>query len=218
MSFLSVAAPHTAEKVIEKSRFLTYAAHTAGEEEARAFLERVRAEHPLATHVCHAYVADRLGNLMRFSDDGEPQGTAGMPILGVLRARKLFECTVAVVRYFGGIKLGAGGLTRAYAGCAAECLDGTELALWDECVQLALTVGYSEVGALSRWLDGRCAILARDFAEQACFSVAVRAGECDAFCAELADFLNGRVKICEQKREFSPFPLDKADGQIQNTK
>ena len=98
MSFLSVAAPHTAEKVIEKSRFLTYAAHTAGEEEARAFLERVRAEHPLATHVCHAYVADRLGNLMRFSDDGEPQGTAGMPILGVLRARKLFECAVAVVR------------------------------------------------------------------------------------------------------------------------
>ena len=136
-------------KVIEKSRFLTYAAHTAGEEEARAFLSAVRAQHPLATHVCHAFVADRVGNLMRFSDDGEPQGTAGMPILGVLRARRLFECAVAVVRYFGGIKLGAGGLTRAYSSCAAECLDGAELALWDECTELRVTADYSEVNALT---------------------------------------------------------------------
>ena len=184
MSFLSVAAPHTAEKIIERSRFLTYAAHTAGEEEARAFLTRVRSEHPLATHVCYAFVADRPGNLMRFSDDGEPQGTAGMPILGVLRARKLFECAVAVVRYFGGVKLGAGGLTRAYSGCA-------------------------EVGALTRFLEGRCELLSRDFAEKARFRVAVPAQAGEEFCAGLADHLNGRAEICEEKRYFAPFPLDK---------
>ena len=122
MSYKSVAAPCEREKVIEKSRFLTYAAHTAGEEEARAFLASVRAQHPLATHVCYAFIADRLGNLQRFSDDGEPQGTAGMPILNVIKAQELYETTVAVVRYFGGIKLGAGGLTRAYSSCAAEAL------------------------------------------------------------------------------------------------
>lgn len=209
MSFLSVAAPHTAEKIIEKSRFLTYAAHTAGEEEARAFLTRVRSEHPLATHVCYAFVADRPGNLMRFSDDGEPQGTAGMPILGVLRARKLFECAVAVVRYFGGVKLGAGGLTRAYSGCTAECLDGAKLALWDECVQLCVGVEYAEVGALTRFLEGRCELLSRDFAEKARFRVAVPTQAGEEFCAGLADHLNGRAEICEEKRYFAPFPLDK---------
>ena len=205
MSFVSVAAPHMAEKVIEKSRFLTYAAHTAGEEEARAFLAKVRAEHPLATHVCHAYVADR----MRFSDDGEPQGTAGMPILGVLRARGLFETAVAVVRYFGGIKLGAGGLTRAYSGCAAECLEGAPLALWDMCAELCITVNYAEVGALTRFLEGRCEVLSREFAEKACFVVAVRQEESAAFSSALADDLNGRAQIEEKRQYFAPFPLDK---------
>ncbi len=207
MSFLSVAAPHSAEKIIEKSRFLTYTAHTAGAEEARAFLSSVRAQHPLATHVCHAFVADRVGNLMRFSDDGEPQGTAGMPILGVLRARRLFECSVAVVRYFGGIKLGAGGLTRAYSSCAAECLDGAELALWDECAELRVTADYSEVNALLRFLEGRCTVLSREFAQKACFVVAVRAQESAAFCTALADHLCGRAEIRETGKYFAPFPL-----------
>ena len=212
MSFLSVAAPHTAEKIIERSRFITFCAHTAGEEEARAFLAQVRAQHPLATHVCHAYVADRLGSLMRFSDDGEPQGTAGMPILGVLRARKLFESAVAVVRYFGGIKLGAGGLTRAYSSCAAECLDGAPLELWDECVPLTLTAEYAEVNALTRFLEGRCKVSGREFSERARFSVDVRAEVCEAFCAQLGDALCGRVIISRGERYFAPFPLDKRDS------
>lgn len=209
MSYLSVAAPHRAEKVIEKSRFLTYAAHTEGEVSARAFLQEVRAEHPLATHVCYAFVADRLGNLMRFSDDGEPQGTAGMPILGVLRARKLYECAVAVVRYFGGVKLGAGGLTRAYSSCAAECLDGARLALWDVCIEYCVRADYPEINALTRFFEGRCEILSSEFAEKASFVVAVREGSGAQFCAALTDQLRGKAEICEQRRYFAPFPLDK---------
>lgn len=209
MSYLSVAAPHTAEKVIEKSRFLTYAAHTEEEASARAFLQEVRAEHPLATHVCYAFVADRLGNLMRFSDDGEPQGTAGMPILGVLRARKLYECAVAVVRYFGGVKLGAGGLTRAYSSCAAECLDGARLALWDVCIEYCVRADYPEINALTRFFEGRCEILSREFAEKASFVVAVRESSGAQFCAALTDQLRGKAEICEQRRYFAPFPLDK---------
>lgn len=96
---------------------------------------------------------------MRFSDDGEPQGTAGMPILGVLRARKLYECAVAVVRYFGGVKLGAGGLTRAYSSCTAECLDGARLALWDVCIEYCVRADYPEINALTRFFEGRCEIL-----------------------------------------------------------
>ena len=122
MDYRSVAGEYTAERVIEKSRFISYVAHAAGEEEARAFLDRVRKEHPLATHVCWAYISDRIGNLQRFSDDGEPQGTAGMPILGVLKAQELRETAVAVVRYFGGIKLGTSGLIVAYRTAASEAL------------------------------------------------------------------------------------------------
>ena len=108
-----VYAPHESEKVIEKSRFLTYSEHVQSEDEAKAFIARIRKMHSLATHVCYAFIADKAGNLQRFSDDGEPQGTAGIPILEVLKAIKLYETAVAVVRYFGGIKLGAGGLVRA---------------------------------------------------------------------------------------------------------
>ena len=209
MSFLILAAPVLREKVIERSRFLTYAAHAEGDEGARAFLAAVRAEHPLATHVCYAFVADRLGNLQRFSDDGEPQGTAGMPILNVIRARGLFETAVAVVRYFGGVKLGAGGLTRAYASSAAEALAEAEICLYDLCEELCVRAGYPDVAALTRFLEGRCAVLERTFAEDAAFTVRVREKDAAGFLAALRDRLNGRVQIFAQGKYFSPFPLEK---------
>ena len=84
-AILTVHGRTETEKIIEKSRFLTYSTHVESEEEARAFIAEIRAMHPFATHCCFAFVADKLGNLQRFSDDGEPQGTAGMPILDVLK-------------------------------------------------------------------------------------------------------------------------------------
>lgn len=207
MSYLSVAEPHLREKVIEKSRFLTYVRHTPDEESARAFLLQVRSEHPLATHVCYAFVADRIGNVMRFSDDGEPQGTAGMPILGVLRARKLYETSVAVVRYFGGIKLGAGGLTRAYSSCAAEALEQARVCEYAVCVEVTLSVAYPEINPLTRFLEDKN-VLSREFSERACFVVAVREEDVDAFCAKCADLLSGRVEILRGKSYFAPFSLD----------
>ena len=209
MSYLSLAAPAACENTIERSRFLAYAAHTAGEEEARAFVASLRAEHPLATHVCYAFVADSLGNLQRFSDDGEPQGTAGMPILNVIKAQALFETAVAVVRYFGGVKLGAGGLTRAYSSAAAEVLAAAPKCEYDLCDELLLRTAYPEVNALIRFTEGRCAVLERTFAADAAFLVRVRAAECEAFCAALASYLNGRVQIFRQKQVFSAFPLEK---------
>ena len=136
---------HESEKIIEKSRFLTYSAHVESEEEARAFIAEIRSKHSLATHVCYAFISDKTGNLQRFSDDGEPQGTAGVPILEVLKAKKLFETAVAVVRYFGGIKLGAGGLVRAYSSSAAENLDGADIRVVETCVEIAATVDYTGI-------------------------------------------------------------------------
>ena len=203
--YLSVYGETVTEKVIEKSRFLTYVSHTAGEEEAKAFLERVRALHPLATHVCYGYIADKVGNEQRFSDAGEPQGTAGMPILSVLKARKLFETTVAVVRYFGGIKLGAGGLTRAYSSSAAEGVEAAEKREYDICVSVLITVEYPEVNGLIRFLERDGAAYDKNFGEKAEFTVSVREGDYEAFISRLNDSLNGKLQITELGRSYYPF-------------
>ena len=137
---LTVFGRHQSEKVIERSRFLAYSEHVESEEEARAFLSEIRKEHSLATHCCYAFIADKAGNLQRFSDDGEPQGTAGLPILEVIKNKKLFETAVAVVRYFGGVKLGAGGLVRAYSSSASENLAGAEIRTLELCVEYEIAV------------------------------------------------------------------------------
>ena len=204
--YLSVYGEHSCEQVIEKSRFITFAAHTEGEEEAKAFLARVRSLHPQATHVCYAYVADAVGNEQRFSDAGEPQGTAGMPILGVLKAKKLRQTTVAVVRYFGGIKLGAGGLTRAYASSAADCCAGAEVREYDTCVRVSVRASYSEVNPLIRFAEQTGAEYEKSFGERAEFLFAVREGEYASFRAALNEFLNGRAEIAELDRFVYPFP------------
>ena len=172
MDFLSVAGEYTAERTIEKSRFLSYVAHAAGEEEARAFLDRVRREHPLSTHVCWAYIGDRLGNLQRFSDDGEPQGTAGMPILGVLKAKELRETAVAVVRYFGGIKLGAGGLTRAYQNGVKEALALLPVTEKKVFLQARARVSYAHVDRFYRLLPRfQARVTEESFGEAAVFTL-----------------------------------------------
>ena len=204
--YLSVYGETLTEKVIEKSRFLTYCSHVENEEEAKAFLQRVRALHPLATHVCYGYIADKVSNVQRFSDDGEPQGTAGMPILNVIKNQKLFETAVAVVRYFGGIKLGAGGLTRAYASSASEGLDASDKREYDISITLSVLVDYPEVNALIRFLEREGTSYDKDFGEKAEFTVSVREGEYDGFCTRLNDCLNGKLKITQKGRNYFPFP------------
>lgn len=204
MQYTSVVNETVTEKIIEKSRFITCVAHTAGEDEAKAYLKQVRALHPLATHVCYGFIADNIAALQRFSDDGEPQGTAGMPILNVIKAQKLCEVTVAVVRYFGGVKLGAGGLTRAYAGCAAEGIAAAPLRSYETCVEVLLTVGYADVNAALRFLEGE-EVIGRTFGEDASFTVAVRERDKGAFTSRARDFFNGKVSLSYGKRYFYPF-------------
>lgn len=124
MEIYKTAATDTQiEYLIKKSRFLGIIRRVNSLEQVTECLEKLKKEHPQATHICYGAVADSLGNLMRFSDDGEPQGTAGMPILEVIRKNNLRQVLVAVVRYFGGIKLGAGGLVRAYTYAAAKAIE-----------------------------------------------------------------------------------------------
>lgn len=202
----TVYARHEREKIIEKSRFITYCAHVESEDEARGFIAEIRKAHTLATHVCFAFVADKIGNLQRFSDDGEPQGTAGVPILEVLKAKKLFETAVAVVRYFGGIKLGAGGLVRAYSSSAAENLDVADIRVLEMCREYFITVDYTGIDSVQKYLNGHaCELLDTEYGEKVCFKVAVKKAAADGFIAELVDYMHGRVQTSAGAEYYAPF-------------
>lgn len=207
-SVLTVFGEHESEKIIEKSKFLTFSARVESEEEAKAFIAKIRSKHSLATHVCYAFIADKVGNLQRFSDDGEPQGTAGMPILDVLKNKKLFETVVVVVRYFGGIKLGAGGLVRAYSSSASENLDGADIRSLEVCVELSVTVDYTGVDVLQKFFNGNaCMQLSVDYGEKVGYVVAVRKTELESFEKSLIDYMQGRVELRRGKEYYAPFTL-----------
>lgn len=201
--YLSVAGEYQCERVIEKSRFITYVKHVESEEEARTYLSKLRELHPLATHICYAYIADKTGNFIRFSDDGEPQGTAGMPILGVVKAKKLYETIVAVLRYFGGIKLGTGGLTRAYSSSAAEGLTGAKTALYDLCAEISVGVSYSDGKTLSRFAEGKT-VTAKEYNEKTVFAFLVRVSEEEAFIEAVQNEFRGKAEIRKGTKGYYP--------------
>lgn len=205
-SVRTVFAPCEREKIIEKSRFITYATHVETEEDARAFIEEIRKQHTLATHVCYAFVADKVGNLQRFSDDGEPQGTAGVPMLEVLKNKKLFETAVAVVRYFGGVKLGAGGLVRAYSSSVAECLDGADIRTLEVCVEYEIFVDYTGIDSVQKYTATHaCNLLSTDYGERVAFRVAVKKTEEERFISGIVDYMQGKVQVEPGEEYYAPF-------------
>lgn len=187
----TLAASVVHEETIQKSRFIAKAAPVASEEEALAFIEANR--EPQATHNCYAY---KLGPLYRFSDDGEPTGTAGKPILHAIEAQGLDGVVVLVVRYFGGIKLGAGGLVRAYGGVAAEALrqaPKVPLLVWEEVCFLA---PFSELGRVHGLLRAHAWGAKEEWlAEGVRFCLKLPAGEKERFLRELRDLTRGQVRV-----------------------
>jgi uncharacterized YigZ family protein len=128
-----------AETMIKKSRFLAYATCVKTADQAKEFVLGIKKKNFDATHNCYAFVAD---GAMKFSDDGEPNGTAGKPILNVLTSKNLTDSVVVVTRYFGGIKLGAGGLTRAYSTAALSVLNTIPLITLIRCIDLEIVAPY----------------------------------------------------------------------------
>ncbi len=117
-SYVTIQSASSDQIVIQKSRFIGYAAPCNTEEEALAFIRKIREEHREAKHHCYAYIIGLNCGIMRYSDDGEPGGTAGLPMMSILKNEGIVNCCIVVVRYFGGILLGTGGLVRAYSqGC-----------------------------------------------------------------------------------------------------
>ena len=130
------------EVIINKSRFISYACPCETEEEALAFLSKIRTKHKDATHNCYAYIIGRNAGIMRYSDDGEPGGTAGLPMMEVLKAQGVVNCCVIVTRYFGGVLLGAGGLVRAYTQGAVIALKAAQVVIMEPSQRYLCEVAY----------------------------------------------------------------------------
>lgn len=189
---LAIAASHVLE--VKHSRFIAHAAPAASPEAALAFI--AEAGDPQATHNCWAY---RVGALYRFSDDNEPAGTAGRPILAAIDGQGYDQVAVLVTRWFGGIKLGAGGLVRAYGGAAAECLRLAERRPLIEMRQVTLSIPFDALGSVHAALPVfEARKLSEDFDEHgAVLDLSLPARHMDALKTRLRDATRDRVRFKE---------------------
>ena len=155
--YRTVAREGTIELEIRKSRFICTIARATSDADARAFIADRKKTHWDANHNCSAYIVGDRGEVQRTSDDGEPSGTAGVPMLNVLQKRELTDTVAVVTRYFGGTKLGSGGLIRAYGQAVSEAVDAVGIVERRELTQLAITAAFGDAGRLENTLraDGR---------------------------------------------------------------
>lgn len=191
----TLAAPVHTEIDIRKSRFIGHAIPVADRVAAMQAIAALRAEHPTATHVCWALLA---GGHSGMSDDGEPSGTAGRPMLEVLRHHELDGVLAAVVRYYGGIKLGAGGLMRAYTDAVASTLKLAQRIERIVQAEMAVQVDYADEARLRRWLEQKNYQL-KDCSHDATVRLLIELPEADLPTAsdEVRDLTQGRAQIDE---------------------
>ena len=196
-----------AEFVINKSRFIGHGKPVESEEEALAFLAEMRETYKDATHNCYAYIVGANMGVMRYSDDGEPGGTAGMPIIEVLKARGVTNCCVVVTRYFGGILLGAGGLVRAYSQGAAAALNACGVGVMHPTARYLLEVPYPMLGRLEFFLKTEPVIVEeKQFADAVILTLVVRTSDEEAFAARLTNMSEGRLEPLRCEEFYRPWP------------
>ena len=202
MEYTTVKEEVEADFVERRSRFIGRIAPVTTEEEAMAFIARIRQQCWDATHNVYAYLL-REGQARRYSDDGEPQGTAGTPVLEVLEREGLTDAAIVVTRYFGGVLLGAGGLIRAYSHAAKLAVDAASRRRMVLCKQLTVSADYSFYGPICSLLP-RFDALTEDavFAEDVTLLIHVDADQVSLLRAELVELSNGRAKIHESGENY----------------
>ena len=195
------------EFIIHKSRFIGYASPAQTEEEALAFLQSIRTKHKDATHNCYAYVIGRNAGVMRYSDDGEPGGTAGLPMMEVLKAQGVVNCCVVVTRYFGGILLGTGGLVRAYAQGSKVALDAAGVVVMEKSARHLVEVDYSTWQRLEYFLRSAPVIIEHmEFGASVVCTLMVRKRDEEALLAEITRVTDARAETLPDGELYYPWP------------
>ena len=188
--------PATGSLTERKSEFIGQACHVEDQDAAMAFVQKVRLQHPKARHVCHCAIWGPEGRTSeRMSDDGEPSGTAGKPILEVMRRQGVTDCVLTVTRYFGGILLGSGGLIRAYSSAASLALKAAKQARVLQTQRFTITVDYSEYDSLRRLIrTSGGQVETEDFTDQVQLTYDLEPAAVPAFHGRLDDLLQGRTQ------------------------
>lgn len=197
--------PFRKETVISRSRFIACLAPAKDEEEARAFIAEIRREFPDSTHVCTAFVTGENGEIQRSSDNGEPAGTAGMPMLEAIRRSGCEKTAAAVVRYFGGVKLGTGGLVRAYGGVITDALREAPKVNDVPCSLYSLTYPYDLSGTIESYLRRTAEIL--DLAYDEAVTCRFRTTEKNA-PEQIRDLSRGQCEVEYLGEEFMEVNVD----------
>lgn len=205
MNYYTVSEAAEASFIEKRSEFIGYIAPVKTDEEAVNFINTIKAKHRKAKHNVYAYIL-RKDNISRYSDDGEPQGTAGVPVLDVLQKRGLTDVCVVVTRYFGGILLGGGGLVRAYSHAASLACDSAHTMDMCLCHRLKICTDYGMYGKLTYILPNFETITVNsDFADSVTLELLVLSKKLSALISEITEITNGSAEITDCGELFEDF-------------
>lgn len=195
------------EFIINKSRFIGYGCPVESEEEALAFLREIRQRHADASHNCYAYIIGSNMGVMRYSDDGEPGGTAGLPIIEVMKARGVTNCCVVVTRYFGGVLLGAGGLVRAYSQGASVAVSASGVGIMHPTARYLMDVPYPMLGKLEHYLKTAPVRLEdKQFSDVITLTFLVKTQDEESLLQELTALSEGRLEPIRFEELYDAWP------------
>ena len=193
--------------VINKSRFIGHGRPCETEAEALAFLDGMRTQYRDATHNCYAYIIGPNMGIMRYSDDGEPGGTAGMPIIEVMKARGVTNAAVVVTRYFGGILLGAGGLVRAYSQGAAAAINAAGVGMMHPTARYLMEIPYPMLNRMDYFLkDEPVTVEDKSYTDVVTFTLVVRCEDEAGFLRRVANLSDGAVEPLRVEEVYLAWP------------
>lgn len=204
--FITIKENSYDEFVEKKSTFITHLVRVTSEEEAREFIQKMKKKHYDATHVCSCYVVGDNNEITRANDDGEPSGTAGAPMLDVLVKNEIKNVCATVIRYFGGTKLGTGGLVRAYGGGVINALKNATLVERKDALEIRLELDYSLNGKIEYEIEKTNFIVNNlEYTDKIIYTIYVMEEDYDSFQSWIANLTNGQFKILsthEKQLEF----------------
>ena len=204
--FITIKEDSYDEFVEKKSTFITHLIRVTSEEEAREFIQKMKKKHYDATHVCSCYVVGDNNEITRANDDGEPSGTAGAPMLDVLVKNEIKNVCATVIRYFGGTKLGTGGLVRSYGGGVINALKNATLVERKDALEIRLELDYSLNGKIEYEIEKTNFIVNNlEYTDKIIYTIYVMEEDYDSFQSWIANLTNGQFKILsthEKQLEF----------------
>lgn len=210
--FLTIANASQTELVIKKSRFICSLQRISSEEDAQNFIKEVQVANRKANHNCFAYLVGDQDQVQRESDNGEPSGTAGVPILESLQMAKLHNVVAVVTRYFGGIKLGAGGLIRAYSNVTTEAVHRAGIVQRIKQLQIAITISYRQHDALLYYLkEHQLAVSNEDYGVNVTTNVFINEATAEDTIAQLQNRFNHQLEIQKMGSHFHEIPYNPAE-------